>query len=294
MNTWLADFERHLQEEQGLSANSVRAYAGDVRCFAAWMASRYSRPFTPEQLTAVDVQAWKKALMAQKAAPAGINRRVASLRAFAKWRLADIRVEFVPLPQPAPRWLPRTEMHRLLAEYERAVRSESGRPGRQAVALRNRAIAMLQAGAGLRLGEALALDVEDITIGDRSGMARVRYSKGSKSRAVPLNIETRRALTDWIGVRGEAAGPLFNSQKGGRLTERPVQTYFQEMVRRANIEGEYTPHSLRHCFVRRMIEAGVELKAVQALAGHSRLEMTLRYGLPGEEAYQEAVEHVFA
>jgi len=112
---------------------------------------------------------------------------------------------------------------------------------------------------------------------------------------VPLPSEARRLVEQWICERGEDAGALFTSQKGGRLGARQVQRYFAAMCERAGLKGTYTPHSNRHTFIRTLVaDPNVPLPEAQKLARHARVEMTLRYAMATEEDLQAAVERVFS
>jgi integrase/recombinase XerC len=181
----------------------------------------------------------------------------------------------------APRWLERHDLHALV----RAV-SDRQKPSK-----RDHAIIVLQVHTGLRVSEACRLDIEDLTIRDRSGLVRVRQGKGNKYREVPLNTTVRIALKDWIGER--ESGPLFTSQKGcGRLTARAVEQMISRYAHAAHFgEGvKVTPHVLRHTFCKALIDNEVSIDQVAALAGHENINTTAKYTKPSQRDLQRAVE----
>lgn len=302
---WLSDYSDYLTSLD-LSPRTLQAYLGDLQLYAEWYGCRYGQDFQPSALVASDLRAYKRFLIEdRRLKPSSINRRLAAQRVFNRWAQAAgllaidaaENVDLLPEPSPAPRWLEKRQAHRLLAEYERAVNANfaADRPGRYRQALAQRAIAMLQRGAGLRTSEALALDLDDLQLAERSGWVIVRQGKGGKYARLPLPLETRQALSDWLAVRGHDDGALFPSQKGGRLGARQVQRYFQEMLRRAGIDGDFTPHSWRHTYVRRLVaDPQVPLAEARQLARHSRPEMTLRYAMAGAQQLQDAVERGMA
>jgi integrase/recombinase XerC len=147
--------------------------------------------------------------------------------------------------------------------------------------------------AGLRVGEVIALEAEDIRLGERSGWAVIRSGKGNKRREVPLNAEVRAALRAYLEARPPFPSPrLFVSRTGAPLSARDVQRLVAALARKARIEGKVTPHTLRHTFATRAVEKGVDIAALSALLGHESLAATSRYLHPSRERLAEAVEGI--
>ncbi len=143
--------------------------------------------------------------------------------------------------------------------------------------------------AGLRVAEAAALQVNDLTIGERSGKVIVRAGKGRKYREVPLHREARRALRDYLAVRPSGQGDsLFLGQRGP-LSERGIQLRLVALGKAAGVE--VTPHVLRHTFGTRLLrEADADLVTVSQLMGHESVVTTTLYTQPTEADLAEAVE----
>lgn len=273
-----ATFAEHLQA-QGRSALTVKGYSSDLGHFLIWY-EQTNGQLLEGAFTPTDVREYKAWLQTnERAAPATINRRLASLKAYGAWLVASGLAEFNPAAAArevhqqrlAPRWLDKAAQSRLIRELERgqlAARTDGAR--RQAA--RNYAIGILLINTGLRVAELCQLMVADLTIGERGGRLVVRQGKGDKWREVPLNLNARKALIDWLAWCPVPAGPVF------ALQPRAIQRMLAAAGRRAGVE--LTPHTLRHTFAHNLINAGVSLLRVGALMGHSNLEATRRYTIP--------------
>ena len=294
----MQEFASYLRE-RGRAERTVLGYLADLAHFARWFADTAGRELAPRLLTAADLRDYRQYLLVvQHARPATVNRRLAALRAYAAWARREGRISGDPLEgvrgikeqERAPRWLERQERSALVRELEAMVngaRSEAWR--RQAI--RDRAIAYLLLYAGLRVGELVALEVGDLDLGERRGEVRVRAGKGGKERAVPLNAEVRRALREWLAVRGDSPTPFLFLGKGGeKLTPSGVQRRLSEIGARAGVE--LSPHRLRHTFAKALVEAGVSLEKVASLLGHDSLDTTRVYLTPSQADLQEAVERL--
>jgi len=139
-------------------------------------------------------------------------------------------------------------------------------------------------GAGLRVSEVVKLKVKHIDAG--LGIIRVEQSKGRKDRHVMLSAETYDLLKEWWKVRsnkydlGVEPGErwLFpGRRKGLHLTPRQVTRLFHESVEAAGLKKKLTLHALRHSFATHLYDRGVDIRTIQALLGHEKLETTARY-----------------
>jgi len=143
--------------------------------------------------------------------------------------------------------------------------------------LRNRAILESMYRAGLRSGEIVALEPEDVDF-ERLAL-RVRTSKGTQSRTVPLDDELARWLRGWREIRSRGAVCFFCTLKGGRLAPRYLQAMMKRLAHKAGL-GHWagvTPHSLRHTYAVNLIDRGCTLQEVQALLGHFSIHATQIY-----------------
>ena len=141
---------------------------------------------------------------------------------------------------------------------------------------RYQALAMVLYGGGLRLSEALALEVSDID-GARS-VLRVRHGKGDRAREVKLS----KSLYSWLRSYWAREQPPKPYLFASRLTGRPpnketVRDAFAQAAEQAGIKKHVTPHVLRHCFATHLLEAGTDVRVVQGLLGHASIYTTARY-----------------
>jgi len=160
----------------------------------------------------------------------------------------------------APKSLDRREADRLLREAER----EGSK----------RDIAILQTlrHTGLRVGEFTALSMRDITISGRKGNVTVRSGKGSKYRVVPLNLDARRALEQYLAMRPQVTSEhLFISQRDEGIKAPATENVVKKYARRAGLES-LSPHTLRRTFGKSALDAGVVLETVAALMGNDFVE----------------------
>ncbi|MDP8257430.1 MAG: tyrosine recombinase XerC [Candidatus Alcyoniella australis] len=148
---------------------------------------------------------------------------------------------------------------------------------------RNLALLELLYSSGLRVAEAVGLDVHDVD--PDLGLVRVR-GKGDKERLVPVGRAALTAIDDWIEQRGpiraraneDADGePLFINLRGSRLSQRWVRTVMKRCLLAAGLPSDASPHSLRHSFATHLLDGGADLRSIQEMLGHSSLSTTQRY-----------------
>ncbi|HTA13297.1 MAG TPA: tyrosine-type recombinase/integrase [Solirubrobacteraceae bacterium] len=138
------------------------------------------------------------------------------------------------------------------------------------------AIAMVLYGTGLRIDEALSLEVGDID-GQR-GVLRVRHGKGDRARDVRLSPGLLQYLRDYWSRERPPRPYLFASRRTGRPpTPDAVRHAFALAQEQAGITKRVRPHVLRHSYATHLLEAGTDIRVIQALLGHRSLQTTMRY-----------------
>ncbi|MGB9629444.1 MAG: tyrosine-type recombinase/integrase, partial [Thermodesulfobacteriota bacterium] len=142
--------------------------------------------------------------------------------------------------------------------------------------LRDRAILELLYSSGLRVGELVGLNFNQLDLD--LGIVRV-MGKGRKERIVPVGGKAIASLKAYLGERREVLGgsPLFVNAKGGRLTARSVGRLIKNYSKRCGIHRKVSPHSLRHTFATHLLDAGADLREIQEMLGHASLSTTQRY-----------------
>ncbi|MFT8719021.1 tyrosine-type recombinase/integrase, partial [Acetobacter sp.] len=158
---------------------------------------------------------------------------------------------------------------------------------------RDKALFLLLYGGGLRISEALALNISDFDEALSTGVFRIR-GKGNKERLVPLLPRVSEVLRRWRTLHPAPARdePLFPGVRGGRLNATVAQKAMREWRRSEGLPEHTTPHALRHSFATHMMEGGADLRVIQELLGHASLSTTQRYTLADEarllEVWQKA------
>ena len=147
-----------------------------------------------------------------------------------------------------------------------------------ALQARDTALFTLLYGCGLRIAEALALDVRDAP--GLGGDAPLRViGKGSKERIVPVLPAVRQAIAAWLARHPNRVpdAPLFLGARGKRLDPAVAQKVMRDYRRLAGLPEHATPHALRHSFATHLLAGGADLRAIQDLLGHASLSTTQRY-----------------
>ena len=293
---FLNDFGQSLIE-QGKSVRTVAGYLADLRVFSTWFKQTNGDELTPESLTPTDLKQYRSYLQTiARARPATINRRLAALRMYGAIAVRENLAAYNPAEgirgveeqEMAPRWLGKREQMALMREVERRCQNTHTAPARLK-AIRDRAIVILLLNTGLRIGELTDLETGDLVITDRRGQLTVRNGKGEKSRRIPLNLNSRKALLEWLQLKpGNGNGQVFTNQKGVGLGRRMVECAIREIGAKAKVES-VTPHTLRHTFAKNLVDMGISLEKVSMLLGHRNLNTTKIYTTPGLQDLERAI-----
>lgn len=272
----LTEFERYLRAERGLSANTVRAYGGDVGSLLAHLAARGGRSLAELDLAAL--RSWLATARTLGSARGSLARRAAAARAFTAFAAARGLIESDPGSRlTGPR--PRRELPAVL-RVDQAVALVEASSADEPVSLRDRLAVELLYGGGLRVGELVRLDLEDI---DRPRSLLRVVGKGDKQRSVPYGRPAAAALEDYLGrarpaLRSDVSGPaLLLGVRGGRLDPREVRRVVHRLAGAVPGAPDIAPHGLRHTAATHLLEGGADLRAVQELLGHASLATTQLY-----------------
>jgi integrase/recombinase XerC len=275
----LEEFTVYLRDERNLSAHTLRAYEREVAEFVTFAAAEMGCD-DPRSVTPNVVRAYLAFLHGRKLARVSAGRALAALRTYfrflARERAVGANPARVVATPRAPKPLPEIVTAPQLGELLDALPSTPA--GR-----RDRAALELLYGAGLRAAELVALDLDDVDLASR--LARVR-GKGGKERVVPFGREAANALRAYLSDRAawrsrpgadDTGEPLLVNQRGGRLSDRSLRRILDAAGRRVALVQHVHPHTLRHAFATHLLEAGMDLRAIQELLGHASLSTTQRY-----------------
>lgn len=271
------DYLIYLQNQKGLAASTLQAYANDVRRFAAFLASRHMSLAQPKKIDRSLLQAFIADLHRTNTAKSSVARKLSSLRGlFCYWRKQGLitsdpsaGLKNPKQPKPHPRCL---NVDQVFALLDQAA-------GNDPQALRDIALAELLYGSGLRISEALALNLEHVDLGQN--MVQV-MGKGNKERLVPLTGKARARLLRYMDHRFAFPAPVqepafFLGRRGKRLQRRQANRVLDRLASLSGLPQSISPHILRHSFATHLLESGADLRSVQELLGHASLSTTQRY-----------------
>lgn len=275
---WVERFLTHLADQREASPETIRAYRTDLTRFAAHAASGGSTVPRLERIDALVVRSYVAALHREGLERTSIARRLSAVRSFLRFAVRQGKLTHNPatgIPTPRiPKRLPRA----LTVDETFALLDTI--PTEDLAGVRDRALLELLYAAGLRVGELVGLDIEDLDLG--ADMLRV-LGKGRKERMVPFGGKASAALQAWLQasavLRRTASHPeaVFLNLRGGRLTDRSVRRVLDRRLREAAVRGRVSPHALRHSFATHLLGGGADLRSIQELLGHASLSTTQRY-----------------
>ncbi|SDY01829.1 tyrosine recombinase [Citreimonas salinaria] len=282
---WIEPFLEAIAAERGAAANTLAAYARDLRLTAEWLADRgesfatASRDTIESYLIACDAEGLSRATRA---------RRLSAIKQLYRFAFEEGLREDNPAVQIAgpgrdkrlPRSLPVRDVDRLL--------EAAASHGRNALErARNACLMQVLYATGMRVSELVSLPASAARGDPRMLLVR---GKGGKERMVPLSPPARAALAEWLALRDAeqdvariAGRPtsawLFPSHgRSGHLTRHGFYLLIKAFAVEAGVSPEaVTPHTLRHAFATHLLENGADLRSIQTLLGHADLATTEIY-----------------
>lgn len=283
-----------LAHERGSSEHTVRAYAREVRNFAAYLMETMGKDARVDAVEHLHIRAYMGVLYERGLTKASAARALAAVRSWFKWMAKEGKVAQNPallvstpkLPKHLPRVPSMEEVNRVLNSLEGEAKKEEGEAA--AWPERDRVIFELLYGCGIRNSELVGIDMRDIHWKNDAILVR---GKGKKERYIPLGDEAAVALRAFLPLRevklmaaGKGGlvqdGPLVTNlrMRGDcRLTTRSVGRIVKAIALSRGLAADVHPHTLRHAFGTHMLEEGADLRAIQEMLGHERLSTTQRY-----------------
>jgi integrase/recombinase XerC len=274
----LQRFADHLRLERGLSANTVRAYTADLTSLFDH-ACRGESPVPVAELDLRLLRSWLARLHSGGASRSTLARRSSSARTFTAWAAkrgllpTDVGAA---LATPTPRRTLPAVLR--VDEAERVMREAAA--DTSPTGLRDTAVVELLYASGMRVGELVGMDVDDI---DRTRRTARVFGKGAKERTVPLGEPALRATDRWLAdgrprlVTGRSGAALLLGARGGRLDQRAARRIVHERLGAVPGVADLGPHGLRHSAATHLVEGGADLRSVQEMLGHATLATTQIY-----------------
>lgn len=266
----LVEYIEYLHVERGLSENTEEAYRNDAMFFIEFLDSENIDCF--EKITRSHINRYIRKLRQENYASTSITRKIASLRGWFKWMIANELITSDPtagLEQPKlsrhlPKVLTIKDLSQIFAEELTTL---------------EKAIIELLYAAGLRVSELSNMTLQNINL-DQDYVRCL--GKGSKERLIPIGKKAKDALKiylqerDLIILKNDIKTThLFLNQKAQPISRQKIYTIIKTLGQK--IDKTISPHTLRHSFATHMLENGADLRVVQELLGHSDVSTTQLY-----------------
>jgi integrase/recombinase XerD len=276
--SYINGFRNYLKLEKSLSENSVSAYIRDVKNLNSFIHTNFAG-LKPEQIKLQHLQKFMKALNELGMSASSQARMISGIKAFYKYLLIEDIIKVDPtelLESPKlGRKLPDTLSP---AEVELLINSiDMSKPEGN----RNKAMLETLYGCGLRVSELINLKISNLYF--REGFIKV-IGKGDKERLAPIG----QAAIKWINlyletvrihmnVKKESIDIVFLNNRGNKLSRVMVFLIIKDLVEKAGLRKNISPHTFRHSFATHLIEGGADLRAVQEMLGHESITTTEIY-----------------
>lgn len=266
----------HLKVERGLAVNTLDSYRRDLTKFIRFL--KRQGVFGLEQVDRQRIMAFMEDLHKKGRAAATISRNLAAIRSFYSFLNQENLVSHNPsteldspkIPKRLPNILSIAQVTKLLEQPK--VNDAGG--------MRDKAMLELLYATGIRVSELVDLDLPDVNLD--MGFLRC-IGKGSKERIIPMGQVAVACVRTYLNkgrgalVRDPEEKAVFVNIHGRRLTRQGFWKILKKYVRQAGIDGDITPHTLRHSFATHLLENGADLRAVQEMLGHSDISTTQIY-----------------
>ncbi|MBE3568639.1 MAG: site-specific tyrosine recombinase XerD [Bacillales bacterium] len=278
MNDYLQDFLHFLIVEKGLAKNTIVSYERDLKSYLHYLQT-VEQITDVNQITRIHIIQFLNHLRKEGKSAKTLARHVASLRSFHQFLLREkvadqdpsVHIESPHLERSLPKVLTLSEVEALLEA------PDTSKPS----GLRDAAMLELLYATGIRVSELVNLNVDDLHL--KMGFLRC-IGKGNKERIIPVGKTALHVLDQYLQYgrpnmqsKKYRTDALFLNHHGNRLTRQGFWKILKGLAKKANIEKELTPHTLRHSFATHLLENGADLRAVQEMLGHADISTTQIY-----------------
>ena len=273
-------WQEYLVSERRLSILTAESYLEDLKEFFTFLLDHLGKEADLkdlENLKITDFRAFLAWRSEKKISKASIARGVSALKNFFRFLMRENLVQnkaVMTLRSARPnKVLPHPLSEKQAENFLKVARTmqKEAWQGERDVALFT-----LMYGSGLRIAEALSLNVNSIPL---ESDAMIITGKGNKQRLIPLLPAVKKAIKKYLEVHPcpTPDAPLFVGARGDRINPGVVQRTVRQIRYTLNLPDTVTPHALRHSFATHLLQGGGDLRSVQELLGHSSLSATQRY-----------------
>jgi len=273
------EFKNYLKLERSLSNNSIDAYLLDIRKLTSFISENYSTSLSIENINVSIIESFIKYLFKSESSTYSQARIVSGLKSFFNYLLLEEKIDINPMELiDAPklvRKLPETLSIQEIEIIIDAVDLDSKE------GMRNKAILETLYSCGLRVSELVNLKVQNLFLD--IGFIKV-LGKGMKERLVPIGTKAAECISIYmkeyrvnINISEGFEGYLFINRRGKNLTRNMIFIIIKDLVKKAGLKKNISPHTFRHSFATHLIEGGADLRAVQEMLGHESITTTEIY-----------------
>lgn len=276
MEKKLHKFLDFLRYERNASPYTIASYRRDLNQLKNYLKQKR---ISLRDLDNITLRGFLSSLFQRGNKKSTVARKLASTRSFLQYCLQkgwleDNPAQVVATPKQGK------NVPSFLSEEEMAHFLDLPKKPKNVLDYRDRALLELLYATGIRVGELVGMNVEDINFSQR--LIRVR-GKGKKERLLPFGRKAASSLRDYLNWRRlinqgrieEEA--LFLNFRGRRLSSRSVERIVDKYIKRAALRRKISPHSLRHSFASHLLSRGADLRVIQELLGHESLATTQKY-----------------
>lgn len=283
-------YVRYLRLERNLSPNTIEAYRNDLAHLEAFMMRNNLKL---ENVTLEQLHTFAASLHEYGITPRSQARVLSGVRSFFRFLVLDGVVESDPtelLEWPSlPEHLP------VVLTLEEIDRIEDSIDLSKAEGARNRAIIEVLFSCGLRVSELVKMKLSDLYLEDRVLLVR---GKGNKERLVPVSNKAIADLKRWffdrnlMKIKPGEDDYVFLNRRGAHLTRTMILIMVKRQAEEAGIKKTISPHTFRHSFATALLQGGADLRSIQAMLGHEKIDTTLVYTHISNEQLRKAIlEH---
>jgi len=278
MYRYIDKFITYLKVERESSPHTIVNYSADLKDFNKFLNPKSDDKTEGErefEISKIDYLLLRKYLAYIKTkgySKRTVARKLASLRSFFRFLYKEGYIKVNPITSLSTPKLDK-KLPIFLDEKE-AVKLVEAPRGRDPGSLRDKAVLETLYSTGIRVGELVGMNAENIDF--ISGVVKVR-GKGKKERLAPIGDKALRSIRDYLDRRKGNSKAVFLNKSGARITDRGIRRIVGKYIHIASLRENISPHTLRHSFATHLLNKGADLRSVQELLGHANLSTTQIY-----------------